>query len=162
MAVLLKNSFIENTFNYSPLLWMFCKKSLYKRISKIHHKALKIVYQKDQSYEDLLTISKTKSIHQKHLFYLTKEIYKTLNNLNPDFMGNIFEYKNLSYALRRGVSLKLPPCRSQTYGVNSIHFRGCMIWNHLPFEIKNSCSLNEFKKKIRLHGNIDCSCHICR
>ena len=42
-AKLLCNAFINSQFNYAPLVWMFCRKKLYLKIQKIHHKALKVV-----------------------------------------------------------------------------------------------------------------------
>ena len=41
---LLCNAFINSQFNYAPLVWMFCRKKQYLKIQKIHHKALKVVY----------------------------------------------------------------------------------------------------------------------
>ena len=37
-AKILGNAFIDSQFNYVPLLWMFCRKTLYLKIEKIHHK----------------------------------------------------------------------------------------------------------------------------
>ena len=41
----ISNAFIDSQFNYAPLLWMFCKKTLYLKIEKIHHKTLKVIYE---------------------------------------------------------------------------------------------------------------------
>ena len=38
------------------------------------------------NYEELLTRSNEMSIHQKHLGALGTEIYKSLADINPDFM----------------------------------------------------------------------------
>ena len=42
-AKILGNVFIGSQFNYAPLLWMFCRKTLYSKIEKIHHKTLKVL-----------------------------------------------------------------------------------------------------------------------
>ena len=42
-AKILGNAFIDSQFNYAPLLWMFCRKTLYSKIEKIHHKTLKVI-----------------------------------------------------------------------------------------------------------------------
>ena len=44
-AKILGNAFIYSQFNYAPLLWMFCRKTLYSKIEKIHHKTLKVIYE---------------------------------------------------------------------------------------------------------------------
>ena len=53
-AKMLGNAFIDSQFNFAPLLWMFCRKTLYSKIEKIHHKTLKVIYQSNDTYENLL------------------------------------------------------------------------------------------------------------
>ena len=50
-AKLLYNAFINSQFNYAPIIWMFCRKNQYLKIQKIHHKALKVVFNSDDGYE---------------------------------------------------------------------------------------------------------------
>ena len=64
---MLGNTFIDSQFNYAPLIWMFCRKGLYLKMQKIHHKTLKVIYQSNKTYEELLELSETVSIHQWHL-----------------------------------------------------------------------------------------------
>ena len=160
-AILLGNTFINSQFNYAPLIWMFCRKTLYHKIEKIHHRTLKVIYQSEESYENLLLESNSVSIHQRHLRFLVTEIYKSTTQINPEFMWPYFTYNNISYNLRKGPILYLPSTHSTYYGTNSVHFRGSLIWNNLPRDIKSSKLLSEFKTKIKNFGNIDCGCVIC-
>ena len=89
-AKVLGNAFIDSQFNYVPLLWMFCRKTLYSKIERIHHKTLKVIYQSDDEYYDLLLKTKTISIHQRHLRFLMTEIYKSVSQLNPELMWSYF------------------------------------------------------------------------
>ena len=43
------NAFIDNQFNYAPLIWMFCHETTHLKMQKIHHKTLKVIYQPDAS-----------------------------------------------------------------------------------------------------------------
>ena len=43
-AKMLGNAFIDSQFKYAPLLWMFCRKTFYSKIEKIHHKTLNVIY----------------------------------------------------------------------------------------------------------------------
>ena len=52
---LLYNAFINSQFNYASVIWMFCRKKDYLKIEKIQYKALKIIYNKSEFYEELLT-----------------------------------------------------------------------------------------------------------
>ena len=46
---MLGNAFIDSQFNYAPLIWMFCRKGLYLKMQKIHHKTLKVIYQSNKT-----------------------------------------------------------------------------------------------------------------
>ena len=85
-AKLLCNAFINSQFNYAPLVWMFCRKKQYLKIQKIHHKALKVVYNSNKNCNKLLWDNDEVSIHQSHLRAFICEVFKSLNNLNPEFM----------------------------------------------------------------------------
>ena len=85
-AKMLGNAFIDSQFNYAPSLWMFCRKTLYSKTEKIHHKTLKVIYESNDTYENLLLQSNTVSVHQRHFTFLMIEIYKSISQLNPQFM----------------------------------------------------------------------------
>ena len=154
-AKMLGNAFIDSQFNYAPLIWMFCRKGLYLKMQKIHHKTLKVIYQSNKTYEELLELRETVSIHQRHLRFLVTEVYKSTSYLNSKFMCSFFTHKEIPYNLRKGQVLSLPPARSTYYGTNSVHFRGSLIWNNLPSYIKSSRSVCEFKNNIKNFRNID-------
>ena len=94
-AKMLGNVFIDSQFNYAPLLWMFCRKTLHSKIEKIHHKTLKVIYESNGIYENLLLQSNTVSVHQRHLRFLMIEIYKSISQLNPQFMWSFFTHKDI-------------------------------------------------------------------
>jgi len=158
----LGNAFINSHFNYAPLIWMFCRKTSYNKIEKIHHKTLKVIYKSDDLYDDLLLRNNEVSIHQRHLRFLATEVFKSVNGLNPDFMSDYFTKKIMPYNLRRGEVLCLPKANSSYYGIHGFHFRGSILWNNLPSQIKSSRTVNEFKRSLKALGNIPCLCLICR
>ena len=90
------------------------------------------------------------SIHQKQLRILANEVFKSLADLNPDFMKSYFTIKEIPYCLQNGNFLKIPSACSTRYGTNSILFRACLGWNKLPFSVTQSQSLIEFKSKIKV------------
>ena len=140
---LLYNAFINSQFNYASLIWMFCRKKDYLKIEKIQYKALKIIYS-GESYEELLARSNDVSFHQKHVRALAIEIFKSLADINPDFMKPCFKIKEMPYNLPNGYGLKLPSTNSTYYGITSVLFRACLLWNQIPLSIKQSQSLLEF------------------
>ena len=87
---------------------MFCRKTLYHKIEKIHHRNLEVIYQSEEFYENLLLESSSVYVHQRHLRFLVTEIYKSTAQINPEFMWPYFSYNNSSYNLRKGPILYLP------------------------------------------------------
>ena len=56
-------------------------------------------------------------------------------HLNPQFMWSYFEEKPMSYNLSS--KLVLPKTKSSGLGINSLRFRGSLLWNNLPVPVKN-------------------------
>jgi hypothetical protein len=158
----LYNAFLISPFMYCPLIWMFHSKSLNSLINKVHRRALSIVYDRfGISLNELLKLDNSVSIHVLNLRWLMIEVYKSLNKLNPKFMRGYFSYKEIPYDLRGGPRLILPIAKTRSFGFNSLSFRSNILWNILPCSIKQSKSLNEFTRKIKLWGGGSCSCAIC-
>ena len=141
---------------------MFCRKKQYLKIQKIHHKALKVVYNSNKNYDEPLRDNNEFSIHQRHLRGLICEVFTSLNNVNPEFMWSYFILKNITYSIRNGPLLRLPSAKSTSYGINSALFRACLLWNSLLQSVKYSESIAELKTKMKNLSNIDCSCILCR
>ena len=47
----------------------------YLKIGKIHHKTLKVIYESNDTYDNLLLLSNTVSVQQRHLRFLMAEYY---------------------------------------------------------------------------------------
>ena len=125
-AKVLYNAFMNSQFSYASIIWMFCRKTDYLKLEKIEYKAVKIVFNSNESFEDLLLHSNEVSIHQKQLCQLTTEIYESLTDLSPEFT-----VKELPYNLRNGHILNLPSAQTSYCGTNSIRFIACQVWNNL-------------------------------
>ena len=86
------------------------------------------------------------------MLYSICDVFKSLNNLNPEFMWFNFVFK----------SMRLPAAKSTSYDINSVLFRACVLWNSLPQSVKHSEPILELKTKMKDLGNIGCSCILCR
>ena len=116
----------------------------------------------DLNLEELLKLSGNVSIHTRHLQALLTEIYKSLNKLNSSFMWNFFERKATKYALKSLDCPKLPDTTTRKFGLNSVISRRNMLWNSIPYDIKGSTNLIEFKKKIKPWDGKIRTCLACR
>ena len=162
-AKLLYNSFIMSNFGYCPLIWMFCGKTANEEINRIHKRALRRLYNDfSSSFKELLEKSGQKTVHLQNIQTLLVEVFKSLNQMNPAFMWELFERKQSSYNLRNKDLLQIPKFQTITYGANSITYRGSYLWNSIPDVVKSCDSVLSFKRKIREWSGNTCTCRACK
>ena len=159
---ILMKSFIISQFNYCPIIWMYCQRKCNNSINRIHERALRIAYNDYVSaFKLLLEKDNSVTVHQHNIEALTLEIYKTLNNLNPTLMNEIFYLKQHSYHTRKQ-NLEYPNPRTVTYGLETFGYKACQIWSNIPYEIQYAKDVSTFKSYISKHcGNI-CKCNLCK
>ena len=157
-------AFVVSQFNYCPLVWMFHTKELNNRINSLHEKALRLTYQKrNSSFDELLKLDKSVSIHHRNFQYLLTEIYKVKIGLSQSVMNDILTLdQNASYSLRSGVTVTKRNLRTKKFGFETISTIGAVLWRNLPNDIKNSDNLNIFKRRIKQWTPDNCPCKICR
>ena len=57
------------------------------------------------------------------------EVYKTVVEINPEFMWTYFLKNRISYDLRKDDKVFLPTAKFARYGINSLLFRGSLLWS---------------------------------
>ena len=162
-AKMLLTSVVMSNFSYCPLVWLFCSKTANKDINRTNKRALRVLYgDYDSSVDQLLARAGSVTVHQKNLQSLMIEIYKTMNHLNPSYIWEFFVKKDISYNLRTKELCRLPSAKSHRYGLNSLSFRGSLLWNTLDDELKRADSLGSFKTGIKEWDGKGCRCLICK
>ena len=133
-------------------MWMFAGEKLISKVQKIFYKTLHIVHETfEKSYEDLLLMNYI-SIHQNHLHFLATEIFKSVNNLNLQFMWNYFSFKPILCELRKGNAMHFSPAGSTWHGINNFLFRGSLLGNAVRLRKATLQKfLNQNLKKSFLH-----------
>ena len=165
---LLMKTFIESHFNYCPLLWMFHSRKLNNRINSLHERALRVVYKDDNlTFEQLLERDKSFTIHERNLQKLAILMYKVKHKLCPQPIQDIFIQHSNPQGLRArdGDDLEkwlLPKARTVNYGIETLRFRGPVVWNLIPDHIKASKSLESFKSDIGNWKPEGCKCRLCK
>ena len=133
------------------------------KVNKTPRRTLHAVYDDyNSNYEELLASHNDISIHQQHLKHLAVEGFKSLTNLKLEFVQSFFKNKSIPFNLRNGNICILPPAPSSHYGINSVQFRGSLLWNNLSLSVKESVSVKEFKHKFNHVQKIHSSCVTCR
>ena len=79
---MLMNAFFKSQFSYCPLVWMFHSRTPNNRINKLHERCLRIIYNnKVSSFEDLLELDRSVSVHTRNLQTLAIEMLRYLKIL---------------------------------------------------------------------------------
>ena len=128
-------------------MWYFSSSKSLQKIEKIQERPLRFLYNEHtSSYDDLLLKSNKCTMLVARQRILCIEIFKTVKQLNPPFMQNIFRLRSSHYSLRNPNSLAHVRPNQTTFGSNSLSCIGPQIWNGLPNEIKSAENLKSFKK----------------
>ena len=91
------------------------------------------------------------------------EVFKTITDLNPSFMKDIFQLRINGRPVRTQNinNLTVETRQTVTFGTNSISCLGPKIWNSLPYHLKCSESLVDFKRMIKKWNGSKCLCDEC-
>ena len=157
-------AFITSQFSYCRLIWMFHSRNLNNKINLIHERALRLVYQNNLSFSELLDLDNSVTVHQKNLQVLVTEIYKVKNGIAPEIMKDIFELQNPSYNLFGSTcnQFRRENIKTVHYGLESVRCIGPKIWELVPNSIKYCDSLSKFRKLIKSWRLKSCPCRLCK
>ena len=159
-------SFAYSNFNYCPLVWNFSSAKSLQKVEKIKERALRFLYNDHTtSYDALLVKSGRCYMHISRLRSLCIEVYKTMKDLNPIFVKDLFKFKsstNSPRSQRNPYDLLHHRPNQVTYGSNSLRALAPTVWNSLPNEIKSADNFAAFKRLIKEWEGIKCGCNVCR
>ena len=116
-------------FNYYPLVWMLHSR---KRNSKINRlRDYTIMYNNNPStFEELLELDNSVSIHHRNLQCLAMELYKIFSAIPPDIMNDIFPLNILFiYDIRKRQMLYTRFVKSVYRRNESLSSLAAKIWN---------------------------------
>ena len=115
---IIMNTFFKSQFNYCPLVWMCCNRSLNTKINRLHERCLRIVYNdKKSNFNELLVKDGSVSIHHQNLQKLAVEMFKASRGLTPEIVNELFQFREIPYEL-------------------SLKFCGPKVWALVPNEMK--------------------------
>ena len=137
-----------------------------RKIEKLNKRALRLVCNNYTcSYSELLQLTGKYMLYVCRKYHVIEHVYKTLNNLALPIEPHFFERTTTNYNLRDDYKLKQPNFNSTTYGYRSIACQGPILWNKLPYDVKNAADFPSFKIQIRkcsVLSSCECgSCIIC-
>ena len=141
---------------------MLHSRTLNNQINRIHKRALHIVY-KDYaaSFDKLLSRDGTVTVHERNIQILATELFKIVNGDAPDIIKGVFPLKHSKRYPLRSI-FKTRNVHTVNYGTETLSFIGPKIWEIAPKAIKQSKTIYEFKKQIKLWKPAKCPCRLCK
>ena len=151
--VLVYNALIQPHFDYCCEVWDELGKGLGERLQKLQNRAARVVMNfKNEHGQSILarTALGWTSLEERRALMKAKLMYKTVNQLAPQRLCNIFQSSNTvnSYNLRgSSTGLFIPRSRTEFFK-KSFSYSGAKLWNRIPENILNSISYNSFCKNL--------------
>ena len=144
---------------------MFSHAKSLKKVDVLQKRAVRFLYDDYNSpLEEVLKKSGKVCMEINRLRYLCIEIYKSINNINPSFMKQIFLLRETNRKVRNQYKLNLsvPKVNQVSYGGKGLIFYGPKIWSSLPLHVKTSENLKTFKDIIKSWNGSTCNCRVCQ
>ena len=142
------NSLVQSHFVYCSLVWGNCGKILSNKLQKLQNRAARVITSSnfDVDVDSLFHKLSWKDLKSQRQIQNALMVFKSLNGLVPEYPTSKFIKRNESnYSLRDSVN-KLVPFPRTNDMKNSFSYSGATLWNSLPCNIRESGSLNQFKR----------------
>ena len=159
------NSLILSNFNYCPLVWFISPAKSLNKVESLQKRALRFLHNDcNSSYEELLKKSGKSNANVSNYRSLCIEIFKTLNDINPSFIKDIFKLRmtNRPTPEKYKLNLEIPKSTQVRFGTKILRYLDPKVWNSLPYHIKSSENLTIFKTLRKNWNGTVCSCKICK
>ena len=138
-------------------MWIFTKNK------KIQKRCLRLVLDDYESdYGNLIKKNGNITMEVKRLQTLATEIFKTINNISPSYMKNIFTPKKTRKNMTTWYHSHNNHHNTATYSDKSSIALGPNMWNKLPTNVKSLTSITKFKEYIKTWFGPSCKCNVCR
>ena len=158
VTVTLMVSLVLSKLDYGNALLSGLSLDQLNKLQKVQNHAAKIIYKKkkNEHVKPLLKSLHWLPVKERIDYKIATIVFKCLNNLAPQYLQELL-HLNLSKTSRclRSTSDKtllfIPKTNLKSFGDRSFEFYGPYVWNSLPRAIRESASLETFKKALKSH-----------
>ena len=139
VAVQIYNALILPHFDYCSPVWDGLSGCLSNKLQKLQNRAARVITQSpfDTSSNLLLAMLKWEKLSLRRKKQKALIMYKTLNELAPDYLQCLFTQRHVNDYNLRNLEGKLSlPKPNTNYLKRSFCYSGACLWNNLPQELK--------------------------
>ena len=121
--------------------------------SNMKMSSFNVMTKKKSSFEKLLEIDSSVSIHDKNLRTLAIEMYKIYHGISPTMIIEIFTLRHQNqYILRNWTYFDVPKVKTVNHSSESVRYIDPKIWDIIPTHMKELHTIHKFKIAIK-NGN---------
>lgn len=147
--------YILPLFDYGSVTWGTTSTTNIERLSKLQKRAARVILKADFTTPSALMFQELgwTSVAGRIKYNKAVLTYKALNNMTPEYITNLLKPMSQAHSLnlRSGSNgtLYIPRSRTALYS-GAFSCSAPRLWNSMPLEVRNSESLNVFKKNAKL------------
>ena len=152
LAKELYTSLIEPHFLYADYIYDACNKTASDKLQVAQNNALRAIKKADHRYSATLLHKELNIswLHEQRKKSTCINVYKSLNNLNPAKLNEMYKIRETGRSLRNNNMVNLDkPKTNLILSEKNIRVRGVVYWSQLPSEIQKSDSLPIFKNNLK-------------
>ena len=152
IAVQIYNALILPHFDYCSPVWDGMSGCLSDKLQKLQNRAARVITRSpfDTSSNLLLAMLKWDKLSLRRKKQKALIMYKTLNELAPDYLQCLFTQRHVNDYNLRNLEGKLSlPKPNTNYLKRSFCYSGACLWNNLPQDLKSVRSIGQFKRGIK-------------
>ena len=144
-----KKTIADGVFNsvltYCLPLFGGCEKYLIKELQVLQNRAVQIICNAPlrTSRRKLFDKVEWLTVNQLSVYYTLLLVFKIRQSAEPEYLATYFLNEGREHRIHRR-NTKL------TLAMKSFTFRGASLWNQLPFSLRCSASLSNFKKESKV------------
>ena len=152
VAVQIYNALILPHIDYCSPVWDGMSGCLTDKLQKLQNRDARVITQSpfDTSSNLLFAMLRWEKLSLRHKKQKALIMYKTLNELAPDYLQCLFTERHVNDYNLRNLEGKLSlPKPNTNYLKRSFCYSGACLWNNLPQDLKSVCSIGQFKRGIK-------------
>ena len=151
----LYNSFIMSYFTYCSTAWHNCLKSDSQKLDKLNERALRYIYSgRSPTNAGELTERTGYTLADRRIQDMLILAFKAVSNLLPTYLSDLFTIRENIKNVRGTNKLVILKVNTTRYGTKSVAYTASKAWNSLPYTLRCTKTLKDFKIAVRSIVNL--------